>query len=122
MQSFNGLAIDEMTVDDFVNISLAVIAIPDALWIDGDRRAFVAASHAAGRVDADTAGHSQSELFDPVLGIVPHCRRIMILATGPTVLTLVGTEKNMIFVIHQDKIQDSGEKIQLLSGDNFCIL
>lgn len=95
-----------MLFDDLIEVVFINIGIPGALGIDHDDRAFVAAIHASGRVDADfILGIGKAELLDLVLYVIARLLRTVIVAASAAVLALIGTEKNMLIVKAHDKYQ-----------------
>ena len=88
-----------MLFDDLVEITFIYVGVPGALGIDHDDRTFLAAIHTSGGVDADfILWVGNAELLDLVLHIVARLLCAVIVAASPAVLTLIGTEKNMLIV------------------------
>ena len=86
----NSGEIDVRTVD---------IAVPHAFRIDHDNRTEFTAIQTSRGIDSHLAGTRQTQLLYPPLGIVTDIAGIALLATLPAVITLIGTEKNMILII-----------------------
>lgn len=94
---------DQVLLDDFVDIFLVDVAVPDRFRINDHDRSLGTAVQAAGGVDTHAALSCDAQLFAAVLGIIPQLLRPILLAALTTALALIGTEKNMMFVIgHPD--------------------
>jgi len=88
-----------MLLDDLVEIAFVHVGVPGALGIDHDDRAFVAAIHATGGVDADVVLlFGNPELLDLVFYVVARLLRAVVVAASAAVFALVGTEKYMLVV------------------------
>ena len=88
-----------MLFDDFIEIAFIYVGVPGALGIDYDDRAFLAAIHTSGGVDADFIfGVGNTEFLDLVLHVIARLLRAVIVATRTAVLALIGAEKNMFVV------------------------
>ncbi|MDX1574515.1 MAG: hypothetical protein R3341_10890 [Methylophaga sp.] len=97
MQTLDNLAINEMLIDDFVDIRLIVVLVPNALRINNHDRALSAAIKTAGSIYAD---FFQLQRFNTLLGIVAKSLGIMLhtvcFALG--FVALIGTKKYVMFV------------------------
>src|SRR3989338_8196081 len=98
-QAFNDAPVLQMLFDDLIEIPFILEGVPDAFRINHDDRAFVAAIHASGGVDADVVlAAGNTKFLDLVLDVVARHLRAVIAATIFAVLALISAEKNM-FVI-----------------------
>ena len=59
-----------MAVDNFVNVLLIHIGVPDAFWIDHRHRAAGAAVQTAGFVHPDLARPRQAQGFDAAFAVI----------------------------------------------------
>jgi len=90
-------------LDDFVDVGLVDVGIPDSLWVDDDHRTFIATVHASGLVDPHLAFSLEAEFADAVLGIGAKFARAAVVAACLAVLALVAAEKYMSFVVAHDR-------------------
>lgn len=52
-EPLNVAIMEEVAIDNFIDILLIDVAIPDALWIDHHHRSFVTSIETASPIDAD---------------------------------------------------------------------
>src|SRR3972149_1084846 len=110
-QAFNDAPVLQMLFDDLIEIPFILEGVPDAFGINHDDRAFIAAIHASGGVDADVVlAVGNIKLLDLVLDVVARLLRAGIAATIFTVLALIGAEKNMFVVIAHGRLLKGGIK------------
>ena len=88
-----------MPIDYFIDVFPIDIAVPDGLGIDHDNRAQLAAIQAAGSIDAHPALARHAKCLDFCLGVLPDFAGIEPRAAHLAALALVGTEKDVVFVI-----------------------
>src|SRR5690349_4222646 len=92
-------AVDEMLLDDFVNVFLVDVRVPDRFRIHDHHRTFFASVHAAGLIDANFFLARQAKLLDAALGIVTHLLRTMVVTARAGIVALVAAEEYVIAVI-----------------------
>jgi hypothetical protein len=98
-QAFDNLPADDMDVDDFVDIFIVDVGVPDTFRINHHCRSLFAALKAAGFVDPHFAFAGQAELLDAALGVFLCSLGAAVGATNPVARgTLVQAEKYMVFV------------------------
>jgi hypothetical protein len=100
-QALYDVTIDEVLVNDFVNIVLIDIGIPNAFRVYDEGRSFIAAIETAGLIDPDASLPGNLELLDARFCIVAYCLRAMVVAARAAIVALIATEKNMMFKITQ---------------------
>ena len=80
-QPFHDATVNQMLVNDFVQISMIHIGIPDCIRIDDDDRPFGAAIQATGIIDAHLVGYGGTQRLDALLDIITRLLRAALLAT-----------------------------------------
>jgi hypothetical protein len=88
-----------MLVNDFIDVFLIDIGVPDAFGINHQYRSFLATVQAAGLVDADLARAIQVKRLDAALGMFLRGLRTAIGAAWTPVFALVQAKKYMLLVI-----------------------
>src|SRR4030067_888648 len=97
-QAFNDAPVLQMLFDDLIEIPFILEGGPDAFGINHDDRAFVAAIHASGGVDADVVlAAGNIKLLDLVLDVVARLLR-----------ALIGAEENMFVVKTHGRLLKGG--------------
>src|SRR4030067_2705798 len=108
-QAFNDPPVLQILFDDLIEIPFILEGVPDAFGINHDDRAFVAAIHASGGVDADVVlAVGNIKLLDLVLDVVARLLRAVIAATILAVLALIGAEEHMFVVIAHGSLLKGG--------------
>ena len=85
-----------MLFEDFVDVGLVHVGVPDPFGVDDEQRALVAAVHAAGAVDAAFAFAVQASLLDLFFQVVAHALAAGVAAALGAVVALVGAEKDVV--------------------------
>lgn len=98
-QPLDHFAVLQMGLDDFVNILVVHIGVPDCLRIDHCYRAGGAAVQATRLVDSYLARSGQSGGFDLKLAPIKALLRVLPGATFLSVLSVVETEEYMSLVV-----------------------
>lgn len=88
-----------MLINDFIDVLLINEGVPGFIRVDHHNRPQITAIKTTGGVNPNPALARQTQLFNTLLGILPHLTGMMILATGPAILTLIGAKKDMMRVI-----------------------
>jgi hypothetical protein len=113
LQAFNHPPMYQMFLDDFFNVFLVDIRVPNGFGIDHKYRTIVAAIHATGLVDAYFALTLELEFADAILGVGLHLGGAQAVATGFTFGTLVAAEKNVM-------LEMAHATISLIERGVFC--
>jgi hypothetical protein len=99
LQALNHPPVDQVLIDDFVNILLIDIAVPDVVGIDHYDRTFTAAIQTPGSIDTDFAGTGDTQFLAALFRVIAHCLGIEALTAGGTVGAQVNAEEDMISVV-----------------------
>lgn len=99
------MSAEQVLIDDFIDILLINIAVPDRFRIHDHDRPLLAAIQTAGLVDANFAGAGHAERLDALLAVVPDPAGAMILATSLATVALVTAEENMTLVVTHDRLK-----------------
>src|SRR3989304_5910988 len=96
----------QMLADDFVQIALVHIGVPDAFRINHQHRPLIARPHAARRVDAHGVCFcGQPQGFLLVLDVIAHLLRTEIVAAILSGFALISAEENMLVkVTHKNNL------------------
>ena len=81
-QALNHPPIYQVLINDFVNIRLVDIAVPDIIRVDDDYRAFATAIQATGRVDTHLACPGNRQFLAALFGVIAQRLRIETLTAG----------------------------------------
>ena len=95
----------EVFVDDFVDVMLIHIGVPDAFGIDRDHWALRTAIHATRVVNPALSRGVEFERFDFFLGVIAHGLRTLGGTAGFAALALVYAKKYVVFVVVHIEIQ-----------------
>jgi hypothetical protein len=104
-QSLDDAAVNQMLLNDFLDVFLINVAVPDFFRVNDDDRTLVAAIHATRLVDADPATAFELQLADAVLGVGLSRCGTQIVAAALAVATLVATEKYVVFVVTHAEVR-----------------
>jgi hypothetical protein len=96
LQPLNNAAMHQMFLNDFFNVFLVDVCVPNGFGVDHEYRAVVAAVHATGLVDANLAFALEFQFTDTILGIGLHLGGAEAVATGFAFSALVAAEKNVM--------------------------
>lgn len=99
LQTLDDSPVFQMLLDDFTDIGLIGIAVPDRIGIDDQHGTFLAAVETAGVVDTAFSRAGHFELFQAIFRIIAKLPGIVILATSRAVLALIGAKKYMVFKV-----------------------
>ena len=89
--------------NDFVDIVLVDVGVPDVVRIDDHHRAFGTTVHATRQINAHPAFAAQVQLLDAILGVAANTLRVMLVAALASVVALIDTEKYVMLVITHGK-------------------
>jgi hypothetical protein len=98
-QALDGVAADEVLLDDFVRVARVREAIPDAFWVDDEDRTVLALIEAAGLVDADAV--LQAGGFHSVFERAAQFLAVLVGATGACggFVSLIDADEKMAFIV-----------------------
>ena len=97
-QTLDYASVDEMFIDDFIEIILVDIGVPDPFRIHDDSRPQFTTTETPGDIDTHATFAVDAEFLGAFFDIVAHRARIKIRATTLTGFTLIGTEKSVITI------------------------
>jgi hypothetical protein len=100
-QALYDLTVDEVLVNDFVNIVLIDIGIPNAFRVYDDGRPFIATIETASLIHPDVSFPGNLKFLDACLRIIAYCLRAMVVTARAPIVALIATEKDMMFEITQ---------------------
>src|SRR5512146_3120646 len=95
LQALDNTPLLEVDLEDFVDVGLVHIGIPDAVRVHDQQRALVAAVEAAGAVDAAFALAVEVGVLDLLLQVIAHLLPAGRTAALSAVVALVGAEKDV---------------------------
>jgi len=103
-----------MLIDDFVDVFLIHIGVPDLFRINDHHGPLLAAIQATGLVDPDLSLAVLTGFLEPLFRIITELRRPTLRATPSTIFAKVLAEKNMVLeirVCHRMIIRVGGELV-----------
>jgi len=98
-QAFDNFSVFQVGLDNFINIFLIDVGVPDFFRVDDDDWAFIATIKAAGIIDTDFSFAGQPEFLDTLLGVVAHFLGVMIVAAACAIGALVDTKENVMLIV-----------------------
>ena len=101
LQPLYHAAILQMLGDNFVDVILTTIAVPNLFRVNHHHRAFTATIETAGIIDAYPTLAMQTQLLDPLLGVFAYFAGIVVLA-AILGIAVMGTEKCVVLIIRHD--------------------
>jgi hypothetical protein len=99
LQAFDDPAMLYVLGNNFVDVVLVDIGVPNGLRVYHQDRTFVATVQTAGIIDPDLALAGELERLDLILGIGAHLTGAMIVAANFARLALVDAEENVSLVV-----------------------
>ena len=99
LQALNHAAILNVFENDFVDVALVYVGVPNVIWIDDQHRPLGTTVQTAGEVDTHLALAIEIELLDAILGVAANTLRVVLIATRAAVVALVDTEKDVMPVV-----------------------
>ena len=98
-QTLNRLPALQMRFDDFIDVGLVDIGVPNRLWVDHHHGAAGTAIQTPRLVDTHATLAVESQGFDPGFAVLPRLLRSVVGATGFAAFALVQTKKHMVLVV-----------------------
>ena len=103
-----------MLADDFIDIGLSLIVIPNLFGIDHHHWAFLTTVEATGVIDTHFALPGQAKRLAFFLGVIAQVARASLAAGRATVVSLVGAKENVVFVVtHNDRFNKTCAELWL---------
>jgi hypothetical protein len=99
LQALDNAPLFQMDIEDFVDVGLIDIGVPDTFRVDHQHRPLVAAIHAARAVDAAFPFAVEVGLFDFFLEVVAHGLSTCRATASGAIVALVGAEKHVVLEI-----------------------
>jgi hypothetical protein len=99
-QALDNASILKMLLNDFVDVFLIHVCVPDIFRVNDNDRAFVATVEAACIVDAYSLALAvKSKRFNAAFCIIAHGLRALVVAADCPIFTLIDTEKHMPLIV-----------------------
>jgi len=100
LQALDHSPVYQMFFDDFIDIFLIDIGVPDVIWVDHGDRSFAATIQATGDIHPDRAfAFGYTQFFGALFGVISHCLRIILLTTLGSVLAQIGAKKDVPLIV-----------------------
>jgi hypothetical protein len=98
-QSLDRPSVEQVLFNDFVNIFLIYVGIPDSFRINDQHRPFVTAIQATRRVYAYATHTTDPQLLASLFGVLAQPPGIKPLTARAAILAEVGTEEQMVLIV-----------------------
>ena len=95
----------QVVVNFLVDVAAVDIAVPDRSRVDQQHRAEFAAVEGAGHVHTDLALARQAERLNPLLRVIAHLGRTVVVAAGGAGFALVAAEEDVVAIVAHRQIR-----------------